>query len=232
MKLGHAVSMSNSGIAERQVTITRLLSWANTPVARLSRSRREAQQFIQAEPASRLGLILALGLTDRRSRRAPRRFGNRPRKSRIARKKSVRMSNSGAAERQVALTATKRSPAMRYVCLVYFDPRKVFNQSAEAMVVLRDSGPYNDELRASGHLVMDQALKLPDQATTVRVRDGKMSAVDGPFMETKEVLGGFVLIEARDLNEAVQVAAGIPLAKLGSIEVRPIVDFSEPRPKL
>src|ERR1700737_282533 len=140
------------------------------------------------------------------------------------------MSNSGAAERQVALTATKRSRAMRYVCLVYFDPRKVFNQSAEAMAVLRDSGPYNDELRASGHLVMDQALKLPDQAMTVRVRDGKMSAVDGPFMETKEVLGGFVLIEARDLNEAVQIAAGIPLAKLGSIEVRPIVDFSEPRP--
>jgi hypothetical protein len=100
------------------------------------------------------------------------------------------------------------------------------------MAVLRDSGPYNDELRASGHLVMDQALKLPDQAMTVRVRDGKMSAVDGPFMETKEVLGGFVLIEARDLNEAVQIAAGIPLAKLGSIEVRPIVDFSEPRPKL
>jgi hypothetical protein len=145
---------------------------------------------------------------------------------------AVSMSNSGAAERQVALTDTKRSPAVRYVCLVYFDPRKVFNQSAEAMAVLRDSGPYNDELRASGHLVMDQALKLPDQAMTVRVRDGKMSAVDGPFMETKEVLGGFVLIEARDLNEAVQIAAGIPLAKLGSIEVRPIVDFSEPRPKL
>jgi hypothetical protein len=99
---------------------------------------------------------------------------------------------------------------MRYVCLVYFDPRKVFNQSAEPMAVLRDSGPYNEELRASGHLVMDQALKLPDQGMTVRVRDGKMSAVDGPFMETKEVLGGFVLIEARDLNEAVQIAAGIP----------------------
>ena len=121
---------------------------------------------------------------------------------------------------------------MRYVCLIYFDPQKVFGQSAEANAVLAASGAYDNELKASGHMVMVQALKLPDQGMTVRVRDGKMSAVDGPFMETKEVLGGFVLIEARDLNEAVKIAAGIPLAKLGSIEVRPIVDFSQPRPKL
>jgi hypothetical protein len=67
---------------------------------------------------------------------------------------------------------------------------------------------------------------------TVRVRDGKMSTTDGPFMETKEMLGGFLLIEARDLNEAVRIASGIPLAKLGAVEVRPIVDFSKPRPKL
>ncbi len=59
-----------------------------------------------------------------------------------------------------------------------------------------------------------------------------MSATDGPFMETREVLGGFLLIEARDLNEAVRLAAGIPLAKLGSVEVRPVVDYSQPRPKL
>jgi hypothetical protein len=121
---------------------------------------------------------------------------------------------------------------MRYVCLVYFDPRKVFDQSAEAMAVLHDSGPYNDELRAGGHMVTNEALQLPDQAMTVQVRDGKMSATDGPFMETKEVLGGFIVIEARDLNEAVLIGAGIPLAKLGSVEVRPVVDFSKPRPKL
>jgi hypothetical protein len=66
----------------------------------------------------------------------------------------------------------------------------------------------------------------------VQVRDGKMSANDGPFMETKEMLGGFIIIEARDLNEAVQIAAGIPLARLGFIEVRPVVDFSKPRPQL
>jgi hypothetical protein len=121
---------------------------------------------------------------------------------------------------------------MRYACLVYFDPQKVFNQSQEAEAVLRDSGPYDEQLRANGHMVTSEALELPDQAMTVRVRDGKMSAVDGPFIETKEALGGFIVIEARDLNEAVRIASGIPLAKLGSVEVRPVVDYSKPRPQL
>jgi hypothetical protein len=66
----------------------------------------------------------------------------------------------------------------------------------------------------------------------VRVRNGKMSATDGPFMETKEVLGGFIMIEAHDIDEAVRLAARNPMARLGSIEVRPIVDFSKPRPSL
>jgi hypothetical protein len=73
---------------------------------------------------------------------------------------------------------------------------------------------------------------LPEDAMTIRVRDGKMSTVDGPFMETKEVLGGFIIIDAPDLNEAVRVMSGHPLAKIGSVEVRPVVDFSEPRPEL
>jgi hypothetical protein len=121
---------------------------------------------------------------------------------------------------------------MRYVCLVYFDPQTVFSQSPEANAVLAASGPYDRELEARGLLVATEALQLPQAAMTVKVRDGKMSATDGPFMETKEILGGFIVIEARDLNEAVQIAAGIPLAKLGSVEVRPVVDFSEPRPQL
>jgi hypothetical protein len=121
---------------------------------------------------------------------------------------------------------------MRYACLVYFDPQKVFGRGAETEWVQGDSVAYNKELKASGHMVVAEALQLPDQAMTVQVRDGKMSATDGPFMETKEVLGGFILIEARDLNEAVRIGAGIPLAKLGSVEVRPVVDFSKPRPKL
>ena len=121
---------------------------------------------------------------------------------------------------------------MRYACLVYFDPRKAFDQSPEAEAVLRESGLYLQELKASGQLVTEGALQLPDQTVTVQVRDGKMSATDGPYMETKEMLAGFVVIEARDLNEAVRIGAGIPHARLGFIEVRPFVDFSKPRPRL
>jgi hypothetical protein len=121
---------------------------------------------------------------------------------------------------------------MRYVCLIYFDPKKVFNQSPESIAVLDAAGAYDAELKAKGHMVMAQALTLPNEAVTVQVRNTKVSATDGPFMETKEMLGGFILIEARDLNEAVRIAAGIPLAQLGSVEVRPIVDFSKPRPTL
>jgi hypothetical protein len=121
---------------------------------------------------------------------------------------------------------------MRFTCLVYFDPRKLFSRSPEAEAVLRDTGPYNQALKASGHLVMDEALQLPEQARTIHVRDGKMSATDGPFAETKEVLGGFIIIEVADIEEATRLAAGIPMAKLGYVEVRPAVDFSKPRPTL
>ena len=110
--------------------------------------------------------------------------------------------------------------------------KKVFDQSPEATAVLGETGAFNEGLRASGHLVTDGALQLPDQAVTLQVRDGKMSATDGPFMETKEMLGGFVIIEARDLNEALRIGSGIPLARLGFIEVRPLVDFSKARPMM
>ena len=72
------------------------------------------------------------------------------------------------------------------------------------------------------HLIIAQALQGAERAITMRVRDGRLSTTDGPFAETKEVLGGVLLIDARDFNEAVRIAAGIPLAKLGSIEVRPV----------
>jgi hypothetical protein len=121
---------------------------------------------------------------------------------------------------------------MRYACLVYFDPKVVFGQSAEANAVLSEIGAFDAKLRESGQLVMGVPLALPGEAMTVRMRDGQMSATDGPFIETKEVLGGLTLIEARDLNEAVQIAAAIPLARLGAVEVRPLVDFSKPRPRL
>jgi hypothetical protein len=84
---------------------------------------------------------------------------------------------------------------------------------------------YNDELRQKGQLIAVQRLQSVDTATTVRVRNGKLSTTDGPFAETKEQLGGFFLIEARDLNEALQIASRLPGARLGCIEVRPISEM-------
>jgi hypothetical protein len=121
---------------------------------------------------------------------------------------------------------------MRYACLIYYDPKILFGGSPEANAVLAECTTYDAKLQESGHFVMGEALQLPESAMTVRVRAGKMSSVDGPFMETKEMLGGIVLIEARDLNEAARVASGHPLARLGSIEVRPLVDFSQAPPQL
>jgi len=117
---------------------------------------------------------------------------------------------------------------MRFACLVYIDPRTAFTGSAENNAILDAAEVDRKRLVASG--IAAEALTLPSEAITVRVRNGKMSATDGPFAETKEVLGGFVLIEAADIDEAVRVAATNPMAKLGSVEVRPLVDFSKPRP--
>jgi hypothetical protein len=121
---------------------------------------------------------------------------------------------------------------MRYVCLIWFDPRVVFNGSPESNAVLAEVGSHDASLKERGSLVIAQALGMPSEAITVRVRDGKMSATDGPFMETKEMLAGFVLIEARDMNEALEIASRNPFARLGAIEVRPTPDFSKPRPQL
>ena len=121
---------------------------------------------------------------------------------------------------------------MQYHCLVYFDPRQAFDGSPQSNALLDEVGPTIDRLTRSGHLLMFQPLNLPQEAITVHVRDGKVSTADGPFMETKEMLGGLMLIEARDLNEALQIAAGIPHARLGHVEVRPAIDFGKPRPVL
>jgi len=119
---------------------------------------------------------------------------------------------------------------MRYACLVYFDEQHLWSHPEdELMVMVRESGEYDQELTAKGKLVFSDALQPAKNATTVRVRDGRMSTTDGPFAETREVLGGFVVIEARDLNEAVQIAAKVPLAKYGSVEVRPMLGGVDPR---
>ncbi len=115
---------------------------------------------------------------------------------------------------------------MKYLCQVWFDGTILDTMTKEEKHKLdSDSLGYDRDLMASGHMIHAEALQSPRSAVTVRVRNGEASVTDGPFIETKEHLGGFILIEARDLNDAIRVAAGIPLAKLGSIEVRPIHSF-------
>ena len=104
---------------------------------------------------------------------------------------------------------------MKYLCLVYLEPDKLH------AVPDSECATSGQRLRERGVLVAAEALQPIDTATTVRVRAGKVLVTDGPFAETKEVLGGFIFIEAADMDEAVRIAAGIPMAKYGSIEVRP-----------
>lgn len=110
---------------------------------------------------------------------------------------------------------------MKYLCLVYLDEKRLDE--------LPDSDclEYDTALRESGHCLASEALQSVQTATTVRVRNGKTSITDGPFAETREQLAGFYLIEAQDLNEAIQLAARIPPAQVGSIEVRPIRPIRE-----
>lgn len=116
---------------------------------------------------------------------------------------------------------------MRYLCLIYDAESNLTAMSkAEWDGMMAEYGAFTAEIKASGHYVDGDALKPVASATTVRVRNGKVSTTDGPFAETKEQLGGYYLIEARDLNDAISVAARIPSAKIGSIEVRPIETFS------
>jgi hypothetical protein len=112
---------------------------------------------------------------------------------------------------------TAWSVLMKYLCLIYGEETKL-----EATPHSNECLEYDAELRESGHCIASEALQPVQTATTVRVRNGKLSITDGPFAETKEQLAGFYLIEAKDLNEAIQLASRIPPARVGSIEVRPI----------
>ena len=115
---------------------------------------------------------------------------------------------------------------MKYICLVYLVEKDMNAMTREeAQACIDESLGYDDTLRRAGHFIAAHALQSVEAATTIRVRNGRLSATDGPFAETKEQLGGFILIEARDLNEAIQVASKIPMARHGSIEVRPIRDL-------
>jgi len=114
---------------------------------------------------------------------------------------------------------------MKYLCMAYEEESKLNALSKSEWEVLRaETLTYVDALKKNGYLITAEPLQSVRTAATVRVRDGKLSITDGPFAETKETLGGFFLINAKDLNEAIQVAAKWPSARLGSIEVRPIED--------
>jgi hypothetical protein len=105
---------------------------------------------------------------------------------------------------------------MKYLCLVYLEPDRL------RAVPDAECKACGDDLRENGYLLAAEALQPVETATTVRIRNGRVSVIDGPFAETKEQLAGFYLIEARDLNEAIQVASRIPPAREGSVEVRPV----------
>ena len=105
---------------------------------------------------------------------------------------------------------------MKYLCLVYLEPEKL------RAVPDSECASCGEGFRKAGLLAAAEALQPVETAATVRVRNGRVSVTDGPFAETKEHLAGFYLIEARDLNDAIQVASKIPPAREGSVEVRPI----------
>ena len=116
---------------------------------------------------------------------------------------------------------------MKYLCLIYDDEQQWIKRPREEMGKMSaDYMTYTEGIKKSGHYLGGNALQPTHTATTVRSRGGKVSTTDGPFAETKEQLGGYYLIEAKDLNDAIQVASRIPSAKSGSIEVRPIQEFT------
>ena len=115
---------------------------------------------------------------------------------------------------------------MQYLCLIYEDEKEWQKlPPAESTKLVGEFSAYTDSIKKSGNYVGGNALQPTQTATTVRVRQGKVATTDGPFAETKEQLGGYYLLKARDLNEAIQLAARIPGARLGSVEVRPVMEF-------
>ena len=112
---------------------------------------------------------------------------------------------------------------MKYLCLIY-DNERQFAELAKSELdsLMGEYRAFTEDIKRSGHYVAGEPLQPVETATTIRIRNGKMSTTDGPFAETKEQLGGFYMIEAKDLNDAIQVASRIPSARYGSIEVRPV----------
>jgi hypothetical protein len=117
---------------------------------------------------------------------------------------------------------------MRYLCLVYYDEKRLDDPSgAERDALVDEVLAYREALGTGGHDVVADGLQPVETATTLRVRNGRVSTSDGPSAEATEQLAAFMLIEARDLNDAIRVASRIPLARLGRIEVRPVRELAE-----
>src|SRR5215472_8136320 len=115
---------------------------------------------------------------------------------------------------------------MKYLCMVIVDEKRLQAMSErEAQALDDESLEYDDALRKGGHFLAAQALESVSSATTLRIRSGKVSITDGPFAETNEQIGGFLLVEAKDLNEAIQIGSQVPPVRLGGIEVRPIIEI-------
>ena len=120
---------------------------------------------------------------------------------------------------------------MKYLCLVYHQEAATDALPEwEYEAIERELLAFREELRVSGHHIASSPLQSVEMATTIRVRNGTLSITDGPFAETKEQLGGFYLIDARDLNDAIRVAARMPPARLGCIEVRPLNELDPDPP--
>jgi hypothetical protein len=119
---------------------------------------------------------------------------------------------------------------MKYICLGYLAPGKFENMTeSERNTVFDECFSYNDELRKNGHLLAEEALQPANSAVTISWKNGKVVVTDGPYAETKEQLGGLQVLEARDLNHAIQIISQSPGVKLnlGSIEIRPAADIRE-----
>jgi hypothetical protein len=115
---------------------------------------------------------------------------------------------------------------MKYLCMVIVDEKRLQALTdSEAQALDDESLEYDGALRKGGHLLAAQALESVTSATTLRIRSGKVAITDGPFAETNEQIGGFILIEARDLNEAIQLASHVPVIRFGAVEVRPVKEL-------
>lgn len=117
---------------------------------------------------------------------------------------------------------------MKYICLGYIEPNKFESLSeTERNAMVDECFTYDDELRVKGHFAGGEALQPPQTAATLRWQDGKVVITDGPYAETKEQIGGILILEARDLNHAIQIMSKHPGVKAGPFEIRPAADLSE-----